>query len=661
MSILCYDRRPNVPQRIICLVCLSSGETQGESESEWQTLRAGYAIHARWRKKSWRNQNQAHLSSVQQLLTWLTQSLDASHATYLYSPRMAGALTLAGLLSSLASGDFTLCGQTSNPIQRSSTLLSRSQGTEKRKSILMESAGATIATLRSRSGCDLVCCDIANYLHQPGHVLSGLVSLSWPEIPRVDAPQSEWDRCAKLRCDVIYRCITQLINFWRYQELGSWTYTVAGNALSAFRNRAMVHEIVTPALESTRDFERLAIHGAITEARWVGKIDGNRYVPHPHAVYRPQLFDRVPKGNLYLLDATSYYGSLHLEHDLPSELINYGESLTIDEAKQIIVDDSFMATVVINTPLERFPTRDNSRFAYCTGHFDTTLCGPELLRAIQTNSVVRVGHWHRYRMLPIFRRYAEIMWKLRQHAREHGNLLIDSWCKQLIARLHGKFAQRNHGWKCVDNVPAMQEWGEWRHYSSSIDQVIRYRAIGGNVQQLIDDGDASHCFPAITAWVQSQGREMLRLYSQIAGDRQVLYVATDSLITTQLGYDRLKAAGLIGDNEIGQLKIKAQGNSIEIRGAGCMEFAGRLWLSGISRPPDKTTFGSITTRKVYGLSTAIADNGNPRVHVVTREVSPEWHYDPSRTDDYGWINPPQLSVGDRSCRLKESAEASWVE
>ena len=644
--ILLPDKRITIPSEIVIMDALTVGSNAPDNPLEaMHTLKAGYFLCARREKNRWTRQKSYSVKSVAECTSLLNQLPGFSRPTYLFSLNLIQTATAVGFWELLESGDYTL----SRTVQRQPLMSSngrRSGGSEKQESgLVMESGTSAAIVAWTKAGAKVIATDVRNYVDAPVKFFGRGVGIDWPDTPYEDSPFSDWEECTQTRAVILYRTVCELIEFWNDNRLGTWGLTAGACALSMYRNSGMTHRIDTPDDDDVRDFERLAYYGGIAECRWVGCKIGNRYKPHPLCQTSPDLFHDAPKGTLHLVDASSFYGSVHLNHDVPCELLNVGESLDPDQWGRIITDDSFIAECRIESVHRRYPVRVNDRTVYANGRFTTVLCGPELHTAIRNGDVKGIGRWHRYKLLPAFHDCILKTWELRTICENGKRISAAAFCKQLIAALHGKFAQRKQRWDICPDAPCIEPWGSWQHFSVGEQRLINYRAIGSQVQRETDAGDAAHCFPAIAAWTTACGRQTIRMWEWLARPHNVLYLNTDSMIVTDDGLQRLSYADLVGSDECGALHVKASSTDIEIRGAGCFSFAGRLWMSGINRTEDQLIFGTVHHQSREGLAGVIARKGKPCIRVVTHELSPGWYFDPLRTSDDGWISPPRIDDG----------------
>jgi hypothetical protein len=514
-----------------------------------------------------------------------------------------------------------------------------SRNEHRESGLIMERGSAAAVVLFNRHRARHVFCDLRNYIDKPGEMFARLVSLDWGKEPTEDNSDNEAMIVAMNRCEVMFEVVKRMVEWHNSKDFGKLELTSASCAMSAFKRLDKINGIELPDEQHVRDLERAAYHAGRTEPLWIGSKRTGVYTPHPRCMTRPGLFNGSPVGPFYMLDASSFYGMIYRECQLPKSLILQGDGMTKQEAQQLIVDDSWLATCQIVTKNNPFPYRDDRGSHFAVGRYTTTLCGPELRRAVQSGCVARVGKFHRYHIDYTLKAFAEYMWNERVAARDRGEPIVESWCKTLIAMLHGKFAQRSNQWEVCPDLQADVPWSHWQHWSHTAGKWIQYRAIGYEVQKELPAGDGKDCFPAIAAWVAANGREIINAWCTVAGKRNVLYIATDALIVTQQGYANLVTAGQIDTADIGSLRILESSDSVEIRGHGTYTIGDKIATQGIAYDLSDRVFGTISQTKQSGIEYAISHKGIPRILIQHSEVEPGWNYDPARVDDDGWLSP----------------------
>lgn len=646
MPILSVNDDVQIPGTVVCFYVATRADPAPDDErSCLHSFRVGYSIAGRMEDGKWTRQKKSEIRNANELWHWLNVCRRSGVPTYLFSPRIALHLTVCGFWRLMESEEFRLTRERKSPVyQRLSGR--RSGGSAKPQTgLLVEANPPVVVDVFHRDGWRLVALDVRNYLDKAGDDLAGLVSLEWGRDPDYDAPDYNWIALCKQRCEVTAEIVRRLLVWHNKQEFGKFGFTLAGCSLAAFRHRFMDTEIETPNEQDDRDFERLAHYGGRTEAYWCGTIRNANYRSSPSVEYTRELYPEIPHGPYFAVDSRSFYGGIQWAEVFPTRCTGHGNATFSKSLPVDIGDGSYLAECKICSDTEEFPVRIGDRVVYPTGEYVTTLCGPELSRAVATHSVRSVGNWRRYDLAPIFHTYSAAIWRERTESEKNGDGLTAALCKGMLAKLHGKFAQRRTRWAIRPDITAPGPWECWRYFDAATGRSNTYRSIAWDVQEEQDAGDSKHCFPAISAWVAAWGREYLRHWIKIAGRRNVLYVSTDSLIVTQQGKDNLEKVGIIYPSGLASCRVVAESADIEIRGANNLSFAGRVVVAGVPLDRRDLVFGSISAEHWQSLQDILARKGEDKVRSTTIDYKERWDTSIYHVDQYGWIKTPELRNG----------------
>lgn len=493
---------------------------------------------------------------------------------------------------------------------------------------------------RDRWKCILI--DSLNYFDRSLEQIADWLGLEKLPLPANDATWDDWFA----RCDQDVKILEAALLKWLLwhgkQELGRFSFTLAGACLAGFRHRWMAHEIDLPDDQSQRDFEREAFYLGRTQALWLGEISPTVCKPVCSIDQGADLFTQPPRGPFFQLDANSFYGAIGAYENVPVKTIETSANYPGIELEPSQLDETCLAHVLIETREETFPVRTPEGIAWPIGTYWTTLCGTELLRALTAGLVKRVGRWCRYEMAPAFRKYACDLWTERLSARAAGDGLLEHVCKQMLARLHGKFAQRLDEW--VDDPAALVDtpWSTWMRFDQETHQVRQYRSIGWDAQYRRPKGDARHAFPAIAAFTTAAGRERLLALWRVAGPRDVVYLSTDSLIVTQAGLERLADQGMIDPDELGYLRIVAEDDHIHIRGPNNYSLGKRHVIAGRHRSHKIIAADRYQATHFQSLLETIHLKGPNTVAVSEIVKTVPLPATLMLTDRAGWLRPPVM-------------------
>ena len=416
-------------------------------------------------------------------------------------------------------------------------------------------------------------------------------------------------------------------------------------ALAGFRHKYMSHNIDLPASQADRDWERRGYYNGRTEPLWLGEIRNNRYYPIRDHDYDRSLFQMKPVGPYHLIDARSYYGAVATFQAIPIACEAEGDGWPDSDGQHPPLDCDYMAEVEIQSDNQEFPVRLPDRTCFARGHYSTVLCGPELARAVNTGSIVHVGHWRRYTTETALRAWGLGLWADRLAAEQYGDKILATLCKGLMARLHGKFMQRANRWVLCPSVMAPAAWHNWQVLSVETGKLETYRSIGWDVQRQEDAGDATQCFPAIAAYVTAYGREWMRTWMRLAGADQVLYVSTDAMICTDLGRRNLENSGIIGEHGIGSCRVVESSDDVAIYAANWYSIGGKHCYAGLPVGSVGCRDRTITYYRRAGAFCSRASAETQSITETQETAQIEVAGDDRRLTETGWLTPLYLYDG----------------
>lgn len=608
------------------------------------TFRCGHAISARMENGKWTREKSLAFTETTEFWSWINFVRRAGAPVTLFGSNVGQTLTLLGLWSLVTDGLFTLNRGAHPNLKNARSHKARAAMMRMTKGLLVTGGPPTALIIFHRDRWKLTILDTQNYLEKTASELAPLVGIENPVILRDDAPQTSIECSVSSKCRISAEFIRRLIVWHCKQELGRFSLTVTGIAMAAFRHRFMRDRIELPEEQDDRDWERCGYFNGRVEAFWAGTIRGNKFIPVRHIPHTGDLFEDRPVGPFHVVDARSFYAAVQTFQCLPVACVeshiddHYGPPATDDSLEQV------MAHVLIDSSGDTYPVRRDKGCIFAGGTFWTTLCGPELARAVRAGHVSQWASWKRYRLEQCLRWFAEGFWKERVAAEASGDKLIAALCKGIMARLHGKFLQRRPKWV---NLPGRVPPGPWEHWTSvvgSTGDVRKFRSIGYDVQIQDDAGDDKFCFPALAAWVTSHGREYLRHWINVAGPRHTLYVATDSLIVDNTGLANLTKAGIIWPDGVGSLRVVRSHPDIEIRGPNNYTHDGRQVVSGRSHRALQFDGNRWQAERWQGLEETFLESDRTQVTSFAVQGNIDNCTVPGKVGPGGWLTPPMLTT-----------------
>lgn len=376
--------------------------------------------------------------------------------------------------------------------------------------------------------------------------------------------------------------------------LGALAATGASQAWNALRRRFLHHGVLVHSHGCALALERSAYLGGRNECYRLGPVP----------------------GPVYHLDVRSMYPYVYGAHYLPVQLVGYCHGGLTDEARRAVCAGRAVAEVVLYSTAASYPAcrrtdargqllpleedeplpgwRDKRALCFPTGTYRTALCGPELLDAYAHGRVLAWKRVSWYRMAPLLTAYAREIYAIREECRRKGDAALESAVKRWLVTLHGKFGQTSRRWVWDHGRVARTPYCSWWAVGVNGD-LTRWRAIAWQTQREEHDGETWESCPAIAAWITALGRYHLLRFLRAAGREECYYTDTDSLLCSQTGYDRLRAAGLAAENEIGKMRVLGIHQQCEIRGIKHYVLDGITTCAGIpgGAPqvgPDQTAF-----------------------------------------------------------------------
>ena len=397
-------------------------------------------------------------------------------------------------------------------------------------------------------GANLKMVDTLNYF--PGSVSSIGKSVGLPklEMPAPNASVSDWDDYAWRDVEVIRLAFLGLRDFIREQDLGVMQSTLASQAMNAYRHRFMPERLLCHDNEKALELERESLHGGRTEAFWRGEVE----------------------GPLYKLDVNSHYPAVMQSEPLGFHLEHYFATFNQpwwDKARR--ENKSIVARVLLKTDEPAYGLVHDEKLVFPVGTFWSVLTTPEIDYAVKHNHIVKVGEFAIHKRAVLFKDYIEHFYGLRLEYKRAGNATMDYMSKGLINSLFGKWGQNGRKWKETDLYDWPLDWPTSAEGYIELDEkqkndnnlrslekeeIVRIRQRLGKVQVLETEGESENSIPLISSEITAYGRIRLWEFIRRAGVENVYYVDTDSLITNQVGYERLQDE--IHPTRLGALKLE---------------------------------------------------------------------------------------------------------
>lgn len=421
----------------------------------------------------------------------------------------------------------------------------------------------TVMNMLHCDGSRVIFCDTMNYFTTSLAKMGEMLGLPKMKMPKFSAPDSEWWPYCENDVDITEGAVLGLVRWVKEHEMGKFRYTAPAQAMAAFRHKFMKLKPECHMEPDVRQLERESYYGGRLENFYIGPVKAKRANRVGPATRRRPVRTPHPVGPVYELDVASLYPFVMAEYEYPWKLVTSSfERKTVGNWKKRLAGDC-IARVYLDTT-HQFPFREaRVGTVYPVGRYWTTLCGPELQRALDLGVVKDCSAWSQYRLGDLFSSFVTELWSMRHAYEASENTLYAGLCKLIMVSLYGKFGQLGAEWKDRPQMQPPTEWGTWAITGRISGASREFRIVGGLVQERIEADEIPTAFPAIAAYVTAYGREYLADLREVAGRNNVYYLVTDALYVNQQGYDNLASAGFVADRELGKLTVKHVGRSAD--------------------------------------------------------------------------------------------------
>lgn len=338
------------------------------------------------------------------------------------------------------------------------------------------------------------------------------------------------------RVQVIRDWFGSLLIAWNESKLGKFRCTASGLAWSAYKTNHVPRGVLVHNCKESLEIERQSLAGGYTRVFRAGEY----------------------KGKVCVYDVNSLYSSVMLNLQAPAEWKFWLEDCTLDQLRQATEKHQVIAEVAVEQEDYPYPCRVNRERCWPIGTYYCTLCGDELLHAIEHDHIRRVYRISVYWPQQMFASWVTDMYGRRIDAAAKRQTHRERLYKLLLNSLCGRLGMRSQGWDWCDWEGWRPQWGSWS-YADAADGIARsYRAIAGHVQCKRDDGETNESMPAIEAVINANARYRMYRDRMAIGEEHILYQGVDSLHVTQEGSDRLLHLLPHSPGRIGHYKLVSQ-------------------------------------------------------------------------------------------------------
>lgn len=359
-------------------------------------------------------------------------------------------------------------------------------------------------------------------------------------------PYPKVKRYCKRDTEITGRMFLAYIRFIIDKKLGGFSPTISSQAYRAYRHRFMDYKILHFDREDVNEFVRNSYMGGRNECYKLGEFIGE---------------------DLVKFDVNSMYPYVMAENEYPTKLAQVCPSPRLDYLYESLEKYSVIADCYICTNEPVYGKRIGGKLCFPTGRFRTHLCSETLKYAIESNHVFDVVKAILYEKAPIFDRYVGFFYALKEQYSIENDPVWREIVKMFLNSLYGKFGELRDIEILNEPDISGELYRENIYFEDTGEFGIEWSGFGRHV---ITRGkkEAPTSQPAIASHVTDNARLYLWKLMNTVGRENVYYVDTDSLICPKKP-SLSRFSSFMGE-DIGKLKIEAQGQYMELR--GCKDY-----------------------------------------------------------------------------------------
>lgn len=485
----------------------------------------------------------------------------------------------------------------------------------------------------------IIFCDSLNYFRCPLAELGKSVGLDKLEMPTMAASDDKWFEYCRRDVDVLEKAMLGLMALVQEHDLGHWRYTAPSQAMAAYRHRFMKpKQILIHADENACRLERDAYYGGKVQIFYVGDVFQSQAQVDMAYEERPERSPTVA-GPIYCLDIQSFYPSIMKTCYPPSKLYGYYKDTSKWNWNNVLAKYIVFAKVDLDADNFDYPIRRDEYSVMARGKITTTLAHPEFIKAYKEGHIRKVYDAALYTTDDLFSEYVNFFWNLRTEYKQCNKPEMAELAKIFLNSLIGKFGEKAIKWEEVKDVFAPKPWCSWKEFSPLTNQFERYRSIAWMPQQLLVGGETDNSFPAIPAYITSQGRAIMGDVVGAIGRDNCFYSDTDSLHVNQLGYDAMQSLGLVRDNSIGQFRLTKVARFGQYRGLKDYTLEGQRTIAGVSKSATEVANNVFEQTKFPKLWTILRSGSGYDMITRTERITRVYLEDKVRVGKDGRVYP----------------------
>ena len=311
---------------------------------------------------------------------------------------------------------------------------------------------------------------------------------------------------------------------------------------------------------------------------------------------------KLSEQDYYLLDINSQYPYCMKTYPYPKRQLYIRDNPSPEFLMKVLTTKNAIADVLVHVDQPTYSVKHYNRLICPVGTFRVTLTSQELTRAIARGHLIKIYRLTAYSRGYIFADYVDWFYHHRMEFKTAGNPVYGFLCKLMLNSLYGKFGQRNEEWVFVREEPEMVDYVEFEIDAQTGRRYV-VRCIAGQVSETRGKVEGYNSFAAISAEVTANARMMLLDFIEAAGQQNVYYCDTDSLLVNQSGYDRL--AESLHNTELGKLKLVEKAQLVTLHNVKDYVITGKTKIKGISKTAKKVSENEYITYQQQGVKASL--------------------------------------------------------
>ncbi|MEM0220171.1 MAG: DNA polymerase [Thermoproteota archaeon] len=355
--------------------------------------------------------------------------------------------------------------------------------------------------------------------------------------------------------EILSEYFLRFLKWWRENNLGNFSKSVAGLAFNSFKHRFLKHKILVHFNQEAIQLELESYRGGRNECFFLGEVN----------------------EKIYKLDVNSMYPFVMRYNPYPIKLRKILTDVTVDKLRILLERYLGIADVYIETDEPAYGIKRN-KLIFPIGSFRAVLTTPELKYALEHNHIKKIYKVALYDPGYIFKDYVDYFYNIKLEAEKQGDKLTRNFAKLMMNSLYGKFGQRVRELTEI-TYPTIMKYGSITAVDLDTQEKYKIYFINGKpyklekTHKLFYDGSIS-----IASHVTAYARMYLYFLMKTAGLDNVYYTDTDSLFVNQRGFENLKP--FIGE-QLGFLKIEGETDNLIIYGLKDYRFGNERKIKGV--------------------------------------------------------------------------------